>query len=231
SEVFVQSNLSGFYNTIGQFEIAIDIGNEVLNNSQQIGRSNLYRNALLNLGIAHHNLGKLDKAAALLGDAIDLCQQTADGWIEVNSWLRMGHLHIDRKQFAEALNAFEKAEALQTDIDETSVLAETWSGLAATYMGLGDIKNAKRYAQQALPYMHADKIDESWAWARAYFYVCQILAQIQDERAATIIRYAIDARDTRAAKMSDESRRHTYLWHVSENHMLDVLYEWIVESG
>ncbi|MEM7538534.1 MAG: protein kinase, partial [Chloroflexota bacterium] len=76
SEVFVQSNLSGFYNTIGQFEIAIEIGNEVLNSSQQIGRSNLYRGALLDLGIAHHNLGKLDKAAALLGDAIDLCQQT-----------------------------------------------------------------------------------------------------------------------------------------------------------
>ncbi|MEM7537417.1 MAG: protein kinase [Chloroflexota bacterium] len=230
SEVFVQVNLTDFYNIIGEFDFALDTGNNALNNSQQIGRANFYRIALLGVGLAHHKLGDMDKAEALLVDGIDLCQQASDSWNEVVGWLRLGHLNIDQDQFTEALNAFEKAEALQTDMDQTAILAETWAGLAAASIGLGDVEHAKRYAEKALAHMHPEKIDDGWAWARAYFYVGYILNQSQDERAATVIQQALHARDIRANQIADETRRQTYLSEVSENRMIGVLYELIADS-
>ncbi|MEM7532237.1 MAG: protein kinase [Chloroflexota bacterium] len=229
-EVLVQVNLANLYNGVGEFELALDFGHKALHNSQQIGRSNFYRIAMLHIGLVHHKLGETDIAERTLVDGITLCQQASDMWHEVNGWNDLGHLKIDLDEFSEALNAFQKAEALLTNINPTTTLAETWAGLAVASMELGHIEHAKQYVEKALVHMRPENIDGSWTWARAYFYVCHILDELQDERAATIIQHALDARDARASKIADETRRQTYLQHVYENQMIGALYELIVKS-
>ena len=225
SEAMLQNNIGMHQIRLGEYESATVKLTASLTLSRQIGDRLSYSYALNNIGVAYYKNGDYEQAEQYLQQAIVEKQALNDPWSEAYTWNYLGHLFLTQNRANEALVAYKTAESLQIEVSETTILIETYSGLAATFTQLNKLAEAQTYASKVWTHLQAKGIDAGWAWGISLLHLHEVFAKLDDQRATAVIELAHTELQKRASHIATEANRQKYLTQVPENREIARLYE------
>ena len=231
AEALLQNNIGMHQINLGEHEPATAALTASLTLSRQIGDWVGYSYALNNIGMAYYKNGDHEQAEQYLQQAIIQKQALNDPWSEAYTWNHLGHLFSNRNRTNEALAAYKTAESLQVQVSKTTILIETWSGLATTFAQLGNLTEAQVYADKVWAHLQTKGIDGDWAWAIGLLHLHKAFAKLDDKRATAVIQQAHAGLQKRATNIATEASRQKYLTQVPENREIVRLYKTLQKTN
>jgi tetratricopeptide (TPR) repeat protein len=168
--------------------------------------------ALVNLSLVSHNLGD-DKIALEYGQqALQLTQnigvRTHQGYALTN----LGHAMEGLGRLPEAADAYGRAATLRRELGEHHMAMESTAGLARVCLAQGDSAQAQTWIEEILSYLDSgNTLDGTDEPLRIYHTCYCVLRANQDPRARAILQTAHQMVQERAAKISDEALRRSFL--------------------
>jgi CHAT domain-containing protein/tetratricopeptide (TPR) repeat protein len=143
-------NIGAMFLLEEHFDQAADWTDAAYRVSTTLGASDLTQNAMGNLGWAHYKLGDSDQALELFLEAEKRAHQLGDV-VDRTAWLtNAGYVYLDSRNFPLAEQAFQKALALDQQINSKEDIYNADRVLARLYVRTNDLPKATEYARQAL---------------------------------------------------------------------------------
>jgi predicted ATPase/class 3 adenylate cyclase len=172
--------------------------------------------ALGNLSLIAHNQGD-DAAARQYGEqALQIVREAGDRRTQGYVLTALGHALAGQGKWAEADAAYNEALALRRELGESSLVMETLAGQIRLYLTQGDAGSAYTPAREIASYLDEggtlDGADESF---RIYQSCYRALHANADPRARTVLVTAQRLLRERAAQLSDDASRRSFLEQVS----------------
>jgi predicted ATPase len=137
---------------------------------------------------------------------------------------RIGHALTGLGQFVEAADAYRQALAIQHEMGQYNRAVEAQAGLARLFLIQNDLKGALAQAEEIL------SLIDNIPWCglgepfRVYLTCYRVLKANQDPRAREILNTAYHLLQERAAKVSDEEMRRSFLENVTAHR--EIVRDW-----
>jgi DNA-binding SARP family transcriptional activator len=184
-------------------------------NDQRSVAQNLY-----NLSWTERGLGRPETAREYAQEALAICQAIGDRNGEAAAWKNLGEALIDLEEWVEATAAFRRMlEVCQALADQAGTI-DALAGLASALLAQGDAARAQDCVNEILDYH-----DSRGSWQGTYvdifpvYLACyQVLQANHDPRAERILKTAYTLLQGRAARITAESLRRSFLENVVEHH-------------
>ena len=114
-----------------------------------------------------------------------------------------------------AADAYRQAMMMRRQVGERHMAIESVAGLARVLLAQGDLPQAQTLVQEILAYLETSPLRGVEEPFRVYLTCYRILCAGQDPRAKAILETARDLLEARAAKISDERMRRSFLENVT----------------
>ncbi|MCB8967298.1 MAG: AAA family ATPase [Ardenticatenaceae bacterium] len=176
---FNQIVLGGLYNELGQYNRAARYLLEALRLYREIGHQVAVANTLNTLGETARLQGNAQAALTLHRQALQIAEAIGDRYGELFYRTNLGGAYVQARQFAEAVTELRQVIALSQDVARVVTwmgLAEVYDFLAAAYLGLGELAEAKTAVLQAQ--RQAQKSRDTRSLAIAWRILGKILSQV-----------------------------------------------------
>ena len=111
--------------------------------------------------------------------------------------------------------AYHQALALLRDIGFSHAAMEAIAGLARVCLAQGDLAQAQAHAEEVLTYLETRSLGGTLEPVRLYLTCYRVLSVNDDPRADDILGEGFRLLQERAAQISDESKRRSYLENVA----------------
>lgn len=117
--------------------------------ARRLGHPARLANALNNSAVSHLQQGHLDRAEALLKEALAQAERSASLRVKAYILATFGDLHRDRARWAEALQAYGDTSELAERIGEAFLITYARAAAAQVYGALGDFATAEQVLETA----------------------------------------------------------------------------------
>ena len=169
-----------------------------------------------------HHLGD-DEAARHHCEQALLVGQGISGTVNAGPLTVLGHALLGLGQPGEAADAYRQALALRRELDQPHLATEALAGLARVSLVQGNLHHAQAQVEEVLSHLETktpstgsgyglEGTDEPF---RVYLTCYRVLRVNQDPRAQEILTTAHRLLQERAAKISDEKLRRSFLENVA----------------
>ena len=215
-EYLVLSNLGKLYDHLGVGQTAVECNQQALRIAEEIGDRAGQGYTCTNLSQICHHRGDHQAARQYSLRALRIAQDVANPSLQGIVLTHLGHALVGLGQLAQATEAYQQAVTLRRDSGQHFLVIESQAGLGRVSLAQGDLQSALAEVEEILRYL---ELEDSTLYGTGeplkIFLTCyQVLEANQDPRAEAILRSAYDLLDDRAAKISDEGLRRSFLENV-----------------
>ena len=202
--------------SLGNYEKA----QQLISQAIAISRELSYRRAICLSsafsGFAAHLAGDNDLALERNQQALKIVKEIGDPHSEALINLFLGHVLKELNQLTAARDAYQRAlDYWQTLQQRTNKHIEAMAGLARVSLAQKDKQQAQRYVEMILSHLETNSLDGTDQPLRIYLTCFQTLNETEDPRAATLLKQAYSELQERAAKISNEEIRQSFLENVA----------------
>lgn len=148
-------NLIGYKYWIVDAEQSISYGTKALQLATQLRYKNGQARANRVIGVAHWAQGNLTNALQFLSTSYNQYENIADKTGMANTWLNIGMVYADLKQYPKAMQHYKKAINAFTELDLKGRIATTFTKLGTLLLEQNKPEEAKEYLVNALN-MHTE---------------------------------------------------------------------------
>ncbi len=143
-------NLGNAYQSLGEYEKAIDYHEQSLAIKREIGDRKGEANSLGSLGISYHFLGQQKKAICYHKQSLAIKQEIGDGKGEANSLGNLGDVYHSLGQYERAINYQEQSLYIKQEIRNRRGEVASLVSLGSSYESLGQFERALDFYEQSL---------------------------------------------------------------------------------
>jgi tetratricopeptide (TPR) repeat protein len=136
----------------------------------------------------------------------------------------LGHALTALGELTKATAAYQEALDLRRQMGQRHVAPEPQAGLARIALARVDPALALAYVEQILSHLETGSIDGTDEPLRIYLTCFRVLQANVDPRADEVLEIAFQLLQERAAKITDEDLRHSYLENVAAHR--ELVREW-----
>ncbi len=181
--------------------------------------------ALINMSLVLHNLGDNQAAYQYGQQALNIAQKIANRMQQGYVWTNLGHAQTGLSHWAEAAEAYYHAAQLRRELGEHHLAMEPIAGLARVHLAQGQISKARACVEEILCYLENSTLDGTEEPLKVYATCYHILRDMQDPRSQTILETAHRLLEERAARISNQDLRNSFLENVPENREIVAAWE------
>jgi len=172
------------------------------------------------LGLLSNCLADNQSAQEYGQRAFLIAEELGDRRLQAYALTCLGHAAKGLGELTRAAEYYRQALALRRDLGQDSLAMEPLAGLARISLARGQLVQAQTWVEEILSYLEQDSsskgpgllaTDEPF---RTYQTCYRVLQTSQDPRAAAVLEAAHNLLQERAAKISDEEMRRSFLEHV-----------------
>jgi len=210
-------SLGSLYRHLGDYDEAMAHYEQSLQLQRETVHTRGEGNVLALLGALSHQLGDNKAAEEHCRQALLVGQDTTDRWVQAWALSGLGQALEGLDRLREAADAYQEALILRRSMREPHLATEPLAGLARMSLAQGDLPQARAYVEEILDYLETGKLVVVWGAEPGLVYLTcyRVLEANGDARAQGILREAHRFVQERAAKISDEGERRSYLENVA----------------
>jgi predicted ATPase/DNA-binding SARP family transcriptional activator len=168
-----------------------------------------------NLGLLFHYLGEDETALEHSQQALWIAQAAGERSMQGARWLELGHALLGQGRLEEAAQAYQNAVALRRELDQPNLATEPLAGLARVALAQGDLARAQAHVEEILGYLETGTLHGTINPFQIYLTCYRVLKANDDLRAQNLLVTAYDLLRERAAKITDEGMRRSFLENVA----------------
>jgi tetratricopeptide (TPR) repeat protein len=146
----VLTSLGSAYQSLGQYQIAIDYYQQSLTIYREIGNRKGEASSLNNLGNTYDFLGQYQIAIDYHQQSLAIFIEIGDRKGEANSLHNSGGAYYSLGEYQQAIDLYKYSLVIKREIDDRKGEANSLNNLGNTYNSLGEYQIAIDYAQQSL---------------------------------------------------------------------------------
>ncbi|MBD2500472.1 tetratricopeptide repeat protein [Anabaena azotica] len=144
------TSLGNANNSLGQYQRAIELFQQSLKISRNIGDRNGEGATLIGLGNAYNPLGKYQQAIEFFQQSLEIFREIGDRNGEGATLIGLGNAYNSLGRYELAIESFEQSLELSRDIGDHNNKVHSLIGLGNAYHSLGEYKLAIESFEQAL---------------------------------------------------------------------------------
>jgi len=206
----------------GYFEQSLQIRNEIGDKEGACG-------TLSNLGLLSHDLGDCDTAWEYSQQALCLAKDIGIRRWQGYALTNLGRVLESLERPTEAAESYRQALALRRELGQRQLAMDILAGLARLSLFQEEPPQAQTYVEEILSYLEGNPPDGIEEPFRVYLTCYRVLRANEDPRAGDILSTAHRLLQERAAKISDEKMRQSFLENVTAHR--EIASEWRGTSG
>jgi class 3 adenylate cyclase/tetratricopeptide (TPR) repeat protein len=203
---------------LGEYDRARGHYEQYLRSCRELDHRHELPMALWHLSLVCHQVGDDEAAREQAQQALQMARDQGARRNQGHSSICLGHALMGLGSLDKAADAYRQALALLRELGLSSHVMEALAGLARVALARGSLAQARAYAEEIASYLERHKIDR-WAYRgeplRVYLTCYQVLHANDDPRADGILDDAYHVLQERAAKISDEGERRSFLENVA----------------
>lgn len=226
------SNLGAVASRVGDYAAAFAYAQKSQQMMQQLGDVEEQPSALTNLALFVHHLGDYQSAHKYARQGLLHSQQTYKRDKEAFAWTRIGDALAGLGQWTEAIAAYTQGVAMAHTLALPHEAIHALAGLVrVTLAQAGSRADVMGYVAEILAFHARDSLmtlEEPFA---VYLSCYQALAAYDDPRAEALLREAYQQLQNRAALISDDAMRQSFLTRVAAHQMLITLAQASTPEG
>lgn len=228
----VLTNLSSVCLDLGEFEKGLAYSQEALTICREIDLRFGQGFNLINLSLFSFHLQADQQADIFSQAAMKLAQEIESLPLEGMALKDRAYLLMQQQQWAEANETYQQALSIWQQLAQPLQLLEVQAGLARVALLQEKLVEAQAYIQPVLAHLQAGHTPMGTSRPFYIYLVCyEILAASGDPYAVTILHQAYEELTLYADKISDVSRRHTFLQNVPEHRQIQSLFKQAEQAG
>jgi len=214
----------GMYHALGYYDMAMDHYNRYLQSCRRVGdrRGEVY--ALTQLGLLCHHLGDDQIAREDAQQALQMARDQENPAQQGTALTYLGHALVGLARLDEASDVYGEALVLLRKLELPHLALETLTGLARVCLTQGNLAGSQGHVEDILHHLKTGSLDGTLEPARIYLTCYRVLKASDDGRAEHILEEAYRFLQERAAKISDEEERRSFLENVEEHS--EIVCEW-----
>jgi len=201
----------------GQMKDAGRTYERTLRLSQQIGNSYAETLSLANLGLLFHRLGENEKAETYCRQSLAQARALGARGEQGFALTILGHALVGMNQLDAAAAAYQEALALRRELGQPNLAMEPLAGLARMELVRGDYVAALTPIEEILAHLETSSLAGTDEPYRVYLTCFKVLQANGDLRARAILQTGHRLLQEQAAKIKDETRRHSLLQNVPDH--------------
>jgi len=213
------------YHDLGDYERAKALYEQSLRSCRDLGRRALEVRVLGLLALLFHHMGDDEAALAYAQQALRLVRNLGARNQYGEALLHQGHALVGLARLDEGRDAYREALALRRELGQPHKAMEVLAGLARVCLAQGDLPQAQAHAEEILSYLETGSLDLTFEPFRIYLTCYRVLEATDDPRARDILEEAHSLLQERAAKISDETERRSFLENVAAHREIVRAYE------
>jgi tetratricopeptide (TPR) repeat protein len=211
SESSALDSLGGLYRKQGDYAHAQTFYEQALHISRESGLRREELNVLANWGLLSHQMGDNEAARRYSQEALRIGLDIGARERQGHGLTILGHAVADLKKWTEAADAYRRALDLYRELGLRHRATEPLAGLACISLAQGDLAQALGYVEEILDYLGLATLDGTDEPIRVYLTCYRVLHANQDPRAPDLLMTAYNLLQERAAKITDENLRRSFL--------------------
>jgi predicted ATPase len=213
-------NLGEISRQLGDYSGARAYSEQALRVLREIGQRQREGLTLSNLGLLSHHLGD-DEAAREYGQqALVAAQNLGDRDIQGHALTHLGHALTGLDHLAKAAEAYQQALDIRRELGQPHLATEPLAGLARVSVAQGDLTQAQAHVEEILAYLETGTLGGTNEPFRVYLTCYRVLRANQAPRAQAVLNTAYNLLQERAAKISDEELRRSFLENVAAHRQI-----------
>jgi tetratricopeptide (TPR) repeat protein len=182
---------------------------------QEIGNRRGEGHIFAGLGRIYAHQGRSAQAKAYLEQAVCICRELGERPEEGRALSHLGYALAESGHLAEAAEAHQQALSIRQELGQPSPAMESLSGLAQVSLAQGDLSQAQAQVEEILTYLESNALEGIIDPHQVYLTCYQVLKANDDPRAQEILNKGYRLLQERAAKISDEDMRCSFLENVA----------------
>jgi signal transduction histidine kinase len=149
-QIYISSiTLASIYNAQKEFDEALRIFNDVLNESIEEGDSAHICMVYLNIGAVYGNMEQYDKAQEYFEESLKIAQKINDISIIGTTYSNMGLIHKNKKDFTKAVEYYFKGLEYRKLLNNPFKISGSYSNIGYSYYEMGQYNKALKYLKQS----------------------------------------------------------------------------------
>jgi tetratricopeptide (TPR) repeat protein len=172
---------------------------------------------LVNLGLLYHHLGESQPAREYCQRALEISHELGVRDIEAFAVTHLGHVLVGLDKTTEATDAYQQGMTLRRGLGQPHMAMEPLAGLARIRLIQMNPGEAHAFVDEILDFLENHTLDGTEEPIRVYLTCYRVLIANQDKRAKKVLSTAYSLVQERAAKMTEEEMRRSYLENVAAN--------------
>ena len=218
------SNLGETFCRLGDYAAGMAYYEQALPVHREIGYRLGEGSTLLNQGMVSHHRGDEQAALAYLQQGLRMIQELGDRHFQGYAWNRLGLVQMGLGQPVEAAAAYHQALNLRRALGQHHLALESLAGLAQVSETQGDLWQALTHVEEILGHLETHSLNGTDEPFRVYLTCYRVLQANADPRAREVLRTAYSLLQERAAKITDEALRRSFLENVAVHRAIVAAY-------
>ena len=145
-----QNILCVAYRRNGQYERALEHGQEAIHNFEICGDSLQIAGTLDNISLIYRNWGKYEEALTYSIKSLKIFEQMKDTYNTASTLFNIGDLYMELKNYDETLHYFSKSRILAEKIKDYYFLADIYNSMGVLYKNQEELDSAKLFFNKSL---------------------------------------------------------------------------------
>ncbi|MEH2227551.1 tetratricopeptide repeat protein [Nostoc sp.] len=144
------TSLGNAYNSLGQYQRAIEFHQQSLEISREIGDRNTQGRSLANLGNAYNSLGQYQRAIEFFQQSLEIAKEIGDRYTQGLSLGNLGNAYFFLGQYQRAIEFYHLSLEIAKEIGDRYTQGKFLMGLGNAYNSLGEYQRAIEFYHQSL---------------------------------------------------------------------------------
>ncbi|MBM3128887.1 MAG: tetratricopeptide repeat protein [Chloroflexi bacterium] len=207
-------NLGYISDQLGEYASAKIYYGQTLCIYREIGARTEESLSLSCLGLLSHHIGDNETAYQNCQQATQIAQEVGARNVQAYALTRLGHALTGLNRLAEAADAYQQALDIRRALGQQNLAMEPLAGLARVALAQENLSQAQTQVEEILKHLETHNFDGTDEPFRIYLTCYRVLRASRDARARTILATAQRLLQERAARISDETARRSFLENV-----------------
>jgi tetratricopeptide (TPR) repeat protein len=224
-EGLVLGNLGWIAGVLGNYKSARSYLEQNLRIAREIGDQETLAYTLVNLTSVAERQGDILAAQSFSEQVLTLTHQSGGRSAEAWACLFTGHVFMGLSQPGVAIVYYQRGLAIREELSQTNLSCEIRAGLAQALLADGKPAQAAEQVRLILEFIDGggtlDGADEPM---RVYLGCIKVLEANGDSRVSSLLEKAYTMIQERAAKITNQTSRHSFLENVPYHH--EIIQRW-----
>jgi tetratricopeptide (TPR) repeat protein len=205
------------------FEASLEIARSIGDRSEE-------GDVLADLSLLYHHLGEDKSARELCHRALEIAQELGARETEASALTNLGHALAGLGQLVEAVDVYRQGMTLRRDLGQPHMAMESLAGLARICLIQENPSEALGLVEEILDHLERHSLEGTEEPFRVYLTCYRVLTANQDPRAKEFLNTVYRLLQERAALISDQETRRSYLKKVPTHYEIVHVYRQTVGS-